>query len=213
MIFGTALGDLAAQQAVLDRASAVLPPTPPGVQAQFAGLPVAAVEGYELLAGGRYLGNLVGMLAATVVLALGLRRRGDAVRALAAALLSAGWGLALLTAFGVSVSPLTAALGSLATVTATEFSVVLASAARDRRPALRLAVLTAGLAATVGYLSLLSSQLHLLREFGLLLAAVVALSYLAALLTLWVAPAAPVAAPSRAPSSPVRPAGLLDAAP
>jgi uncharacterized protein len=188
MIFGAELGDLGTEQVALDRARAVLPPTPPGVTAEFVGLPVAAVRGYQLLSGGRYLGNVIGMLAAAVVLLCGLRRRSDGLRAFAAAALSAGWGLALLTVLGSSISPLTAALGSLATVTAAEFAVLQAAALRHRRPSVSRAVLAAGSAATIGYLSLLMSGLALLRQFGLLLAAVVLLSYAAARLVLWLAP-------------------------
>jgi hypothetical protein len=175
---------------------ASLPPAPPGVTAEFVGLPVAAVRGYQLLSGDRYLGNVIGMLAAAAVLLCGLRRRSDGLRALAAAALSTGWGLALLTASGSSISPLTAALGSLATVTAAEFAVLQATALRQSRPSVSRAVLAAGSAATIGYLSLLVSGLALLRQFGLLLAAVVLLSYAAARLLLWLAP--PRATPTEA---------------
>jgi len=196
MIFGAELGDLSTEQTVLERARASLPPAPPGVTAEFVGLPVAAVRGYQLLSGDRYLGNVIGMLAAAAVLLCGLRRRSDGLRALAAAALSTGWGLALLTASGSSISPLTAALGSLATVTAAEFAVLHATALRQSRPSVSRAVLAAGSAATIGYLSLLVSGLALLRQFGLLLAAVVLLSYAAARLLLWLAP--PRATPTEA---------------
>ncbi|GAA5150010.1 hypothetical protein GCM10023321_14780 [Pseudonocardia eucalypti] len=205
MIFGAELGDLDQLRGLLDRALAALPPAPAGVHTEFVGLPVVAVHGSQLLADDRYLTSLLGVLAASAVLAAGLRRRGDAARALVAALLSTGWGLALLTALGIAVNPLTAALGSLATVTATEFAVLFAAAHRDSRPDLRRAVLTAGLVAAAGYLSLTVSQLRLLTEFGLLLATVVALSYLAARLTLWVAPVA-YEAPAP-PSVPEHPGG------
>ncbi|HTF54747.1 MAG TPA: MMPL family transporter [Pseudonocardia sp.] len=196
MIFGAKLDDLGTLRAVLDNARAALPPVPPGVRAEFVGLPVVAVHGAELLASDRYLTSTLGVLAAAVVLALGLRRRGDAVRALGAGLLSTGWGLAVLTALGMSVSPLTAALGSLATVTATEFTVLLAAATRHGRTDLRMAVLTAGLAATGGYLSLVVSQLQLLSQFGLLLAVVVGLSYLAGRLVVWASVAPETPAPA-----------------
>jgi predicted RND superfamily exporter protein len=205
LIFGTKLDDLGTLRAALDRARAALPPAPPGVRAEFVGLPVVAVHGADLLAGNRYLTSILGVLAAAAVLAIGLRRRGDAVRALAAGLLSTGWGLAVLAALGLSISPLTAALGSLATVTATEFAVLLAAATRHRRTDLRLAVLTAGLAATGGYLSLVGSELRLLSQFGLLLAVVVALSYLAGLLVVWVSvtPETPAEVSSDRPAVPL----------
>lgn len=205
LIFGTKLDDLGTLRAALDRARAALPPAPPGVRAEFVGLPVVAVHGGELLAGDRYLTSILGVLAAAAVLAVGLRRRGDAVRALAAGLLSTGWGLAVLAALGLSISPLTAALGSLATVTATEFAVLLAAATRHRRTDLGLAVLTAGLAATGGYLSLVGSELRLLSQFGLLLAVVVALSYLAGRLVVWVSvtPETPAEVSSDRPAVPL----------
>jgi hypothetical protein len=218
LIFGTKLDDLGTLRAALDRARAALPPAPPGVRAEFVGLPVVAVHGAELLAGDRYLTSILGVLAASTVLAIGLRRRGDAVRALAAGLLSTGWGLAVLAALGMSISPLTAALGSLATVTATEFAVLLAAATRHRRTDLRLAVVTAGLAATGGYLSLVGSELRLLSQFGLLLAVVVALSYLAGRLVVWVSvtpetPAEVSAAASELEPAPSRAASRATARP
>jgi hypothetical protein len=66
-------------------------------------------------------------------------------------------------------------------------------------------VLTAGLAATGGYLSLVGSELRLLSQFGLLLAVVVALSYLAGLLVVWVSvtPETPAEVSSDRPAVPL----------
>jgi predicted RND superfamily exporter protein len=112
------------------------------------------------------------------VLAVGLRRRRDAVTAVSAAVLSTGWGLAAVWALGISLSPLTVALGSLTTATACEFTVMLANAREHRR--LRHTVGVAALSAALGYAVLAASGLAVIREFGLLLAVTVGLSYLAA---------------------------------
>ncbi|WP_445187816.1 RND transporter [Pseudonocardia sp. Cha107L01] len=184
---GLSLQDLAAQRVLLDDLRAALPPPPPGMTVQLVGLPVAAARGFELVSQGRYLTNLVGILAAGLVLLAGLWRRPDGVRtagrAVLAAALATGWGLAGAWLLGVSLSPLSVALGSLTTATACEFTAVLSVAAPrtdtpDRRR-LRLTVGVAALAACLGYLVLTASRLSVIRDFGLLLAATVALSLLA----------------------------------
>lgn len=178
--FGVELQDLDDQARLLDGIRAALPPPPPGVTAEVVGLPVAAARGYDLVSGQRYLPNLLGLLAAALVLAVGLRRRSDAVRAVTAAALATGWGLAGAWLVGLDLSPLTVGLGSLTVATACEFSVLLGHAGAVGR--LRLTVGVAALAATTGYLSLAVSELAVIREFGLLLAGVVLLSLIAAAL-------------------------------
>jgi hypothetical protein len=77
---GISLQDLHDQQDLLAGALTALPPTPPGMTVDIVGLPVAAARGYELVSDGRYLVNVVGILAAGLVLLVGLSRRTDAVR-------------------------------------------------------------------------------------------------------------------------------------
>ena len=190
LVFGVRLQDLGAQQRMLTEARAALPAPPAGYQVDVVGLPVAAARGYQLLLDDRYPANLAGIAVAGLVLAVGLRRRRDAARSVAAALLATGWGLAALWALGMALSPLTVALGSLVSVTGCEFVVLLAEAGRRGHGWLHRGVGYACLTSVLGYLVLIASRLSLVREFGLVLAAAVVLSYLAARLVLWSRPPA-----------------------
>lgn len=176
--YGIELQDLQQQARLLDEIRAAMPPAPPGLDAEIVGLPVAAARGYEIVSGDRYLTNLLGIAAAGMVLAVGLRRRSDTVRAVSAALLATGWGLAAAWVVGLSLNPLTVGLGSLTVATACEFTVLLGH--RDPRARLRRTVGVAALSAAMGYLALAASNLAVIREFGLLLAGVVTLSLVAA---------------------------------
>jgi predicted RND superfamily exporter protein len=188
LVYGVRLQDLGAQRQMLADLRADLPPPPPGYHTDVVGLPVAAARGYELLLDDRYPANLAGIVAAGLVLALGLRRRGDAVRAVLAAAAATGWGLAALWLLGVPLSPLTLALGSLVTVTGCEFVVLLTEARRRAHGWLYRGVAYACVTSVLGYLVLVASKLWLVREFGLVLAGAVLLSYLAARLVGWLAP-------------------------
>jgi hypothetical protein len=191
--FGVQLQDLEDQARLIDGIRSSLPPPPPGVTAEVVGLPVAAARGYELVSAGRYLPNVLGLLGAGLVLALGLRRRSDAGRAVAAAALATGWGLAVAWLIGLSLSPLTVGLGSLTVATACEFTVLLSHAGPASR--LRRTVAVAALSAAMGYASLAVSDLAVIRQFGLLLAGVVGLSLVAAHLVQVLLPP-PTAGPS-----------------
>jgi hypothetical protein len=177
---GLKLQDLGQQRELVDQLRAALPNPPPGYRVELGGLPVAAARAYALISQDVYLTNVLGIAAAGLVLLIGLRRRFDATRAIIAAVLATGWGLAGVYLLGLSLTPLTVALGSLTTVTACEFTVLLTNP--DRRDSERLGrtVAVAALAAALGYLALSVSGLAVIREFGLLLAGSVAMSYLAA---------------------------------
>jgi predicted RND superfamily exporter protein len=177
---GVSLQELQQQDKLIKDLRAALPPAPPGTTVDVVGLPVAAARGYELISGNRYLANLAGIVAAGLVLLIGLRRRGEAMRAVLAAAMATGWGLAGAWLLGVELSPLSVALGSLTTATAGEFTVLLGHARLTRHQVLRRTVLVAAGAATLGYLALTLSGLEMLREFGFLLAASVVLSLAAA---------------------------------
>jgi len=178
--FGIELGDVGAQQRLLTDLRAAIPPPPDGVTAELAGLPVVTGRSYELVSEGRYVDGLAGIVAAGLVLLIGLRRRSDAVRGIVAAALATGWGLGGAWILGVSLTPLTVALGSLATATACEFSVLLGGSVGVGGALVRRSVLVAAAAATSGYLALAVSGLAVIRDFGLFLAATVLLSLLAA---------------------------------
>ncbi|HWJ09176.1 MAG TPA: RND transporter [Nocardioides sp.] len=176
--FGIELDDVAAQRELLEEIVQDAPPPPDGITLDTAGLPVVAGRSYALLSEHRYLHAGVGILAAGLVLVVGLRRRRDALLAVGAAVLATGWGFLAAQLLGVALTPLTLALGSLATATACEFTVLL-GAAQHRRVLVR-SVLVAATAATAGYLALAASKLDVIRGFGLFLAATVGLSLLAA---------------------------------
>ncbi|MFI5627010.1 RND transporter [Nocardioides sp. NPDC051685] len=148
---------------------------PAGVDVEVVGLPVSAARGLEVVSSGRILINLVGIASATLVILVGLRSFRDAARALATIVVATGWVGLIASITTGSLSPLTVALGSLVVATGSEFAIML------RRGDGVRAVATAALAGTVGYLVLALSELAVLRDFGLLLAAGVACSFAAAL--------------------------------
>ncbi|HSV39822.1 MAG TPA: RND transporter, partial [Nocardioidaceae bacterium] len=172
LIFGVEFDSVDELGTLLGEVDAALPPAPEGISVDVVGLPVAAVRGLDLVSEGRLWMNIAGILAAGLVL-LGLRSRRDALRALLTVVIATGWVVGLVYVMGGSLSPLTVAIGSLITATGCEFAVMLSRGLRG--------VATAALAGTVGYLVLGFSQLAVLRDFGLLLAAGVVCSFLAAL--------------------------------
>ncbi|MCW2856512.1 MAG: hypothetical protein JWR52_2127 [Marmoricola sp.] len=175
--FGIKLGDVGSQQTLLNDLRRAIPTPPRGLRVDLAGLPVVTARGYQLISSNRYVTGLVGIAAAGLVLLIGLRRKSDALRGILAAGLATGWGLSVALALGISLTPLTVALGSLATATACEFSVLLGGP-HDAR--VRRSVLVAAAAATCGYLALTVSGLTVIQNFGLFLAATVLLSLVAA---------------------------------
>ena len=180
MTFGLSLQDLRAQAALLDGVRAAMPAPPPGYRVEQVGLPVAAAHAYERISTDRYLANAAGIAAASLALLIVLRRRSDVPLAATAALLATGWMLGALWVAGVALNPLTTALGSLATVTACEFTVMRVDAERRRSARLRRMAAWACATSALGYLALVPSRIALLREFGITLACAVLLSYLAA---------------------------------
>jgi predicted RND superfamily exporter protein len=197
--FGIEFGDVGAQQRLMADLRGALPPPPRGITVDLAGLPVVTATTYELVSKGRYLDGLVGITAAGLVLLVGLRRRSDALRGIMAAALATGWALAGAWVLGVSLTPLTAALGSLATATACEFSVLLGGRHRGHAARVRRSVLVAAAAATSGYLALTFSGLAVIRSFGIFLAATVLLSLLAAQVVRLLLPVRPPVAIDVAP--------------
>ncbi|MPY78512.1 MAG: RND transporter [Actinophytocola sp.] len=183
--FGVELGDAKSLARLRDDLHRILPPPPDGVDVHITGLPMVAVSGYEAVSASRYLAAGLGIIAAVLVLAFGLRRRGDAVRAGAAAVLATGLVLLVMRLTGVDLNPVTAAVGSLTAAVACEFTVVLAEAVRRRDAGIRRAVLLAAAASATGYGVLMLSQLAIIRAFGGLLAGTVGLSVLAAAFVVW----------------------------
>ncbi len=188
MSYGVSLNDLGELAAVTGQVRAELPPPPPGTAVELTGLPTVAVRGYQVVSSDRYLASVAGVVAAGLVLALGLRRRVDALRAVLAAVIATGGSLLLLWVTGTALSPLTVALGSLTAAVGCEFTVMVSQSVRRSDRSLRRAVALAAGTSAVGYAVLAVSPLALMREFGILLAASVGLSYAAALFVVWVWP-------------------------
>ena len=205
MIYGVRISDLAGTEELRSNLLRVLPPPPLGYQVKLAGLPIVAARGQELVSADRLQANLLGVLAAGLVLAFGLRRRWDALRAVVSALLATGAGLFLLWLTGTPLSPITVALGSLTAAVGCEFTVLLSEASRRHNPALRRAVLLVTATSVVGYAVLMISGIAVVREFGLLLAGAVLLALLSSLcvVRLTSGPDTPAAEPG-SPSEPRR---------
>jgi hypothetical protein len=176
LVFGARGTDLGALRQLRDDLLRQLPVPPAGYQVDLTGLPMAAVRGDELISGDRVWSNVLGIIASGLVLAVGLRRRSDAVRAVAAATIATGLGLLFLRVTGIPLSPITVALGSLTAAVGAEFTVVLAGAVRTGNPALRRSVALAAVTSAVGYAALAASKLAVIRQFGLLLAGSVVLA-------------------------------------
>jgi hypothetical protein len=148
--------------------------------AELTGLPVAATRAYQLLSGGRLAASLAGPALTGIVLVALLRRRRQALAAVAGAVLVIGWGVLALRVAGLGLSPLTIGIGSLTAAVGAEFTVF----ALERRAAGLGApwpgVLAAALTSAAGFASLSLSRLEMLREFGLVLAGSVLLALAAA---------------------------------
>lgn len=174
IILGVEFDDVESLGALLDEIDASIGKPPHGVRVEAVGLPVSAVRGLDLVSNGRLLINVAGIGLAGLVIALGLRSWRDAVRATLTVVIATGWVALLATAATGALSPLTVAVGSLITATGCEFAVMMRRGGDNR------SVAAAALAGTVGYLTLALSDLAVLRDFGLLLAAGVVCSYVAA---------------------------------
>lgn len=178
--YGIRLDDVAAQEKLIAKVKAALPPAPSGYTAEFVGIPAVAASGLDLMSSDRYLLNFGGIVAAALVVGIGMRSRREGFTVAAAALMSSGWiflGSALL---GVHLSPLTLPVGALITVTACEFATMMGEVNSERRRLTRRSVAIAATAGTIGYGVLAISGLAVLRDFGITLAAGVLSSYIAA---------------------------------
>src|SRR5581483_10308014 len=174
------LDDVRAQQSMLDQLKSVLPLPPSGDSVTVVGLPVLAVDSLSEMNRDRYAINVLGMLLAAVVIGVGLRSVRSGARVLLTAGLAAGWLFLGLRALDSALSPLTIAIGALVTVTSSEFVAMLAENRGGRLPGARIGVIAAAVAGTAGYAALGLSDVAVLKEFGLMLAAGVVCSFIAA---------------------------------
>jgi hydrophobe/amphiphile efflux-3 (HAE3) family protein len=155
--------------------------SPPGVEAQIAGLPVLAAEANEDLSSSRYWLTAVGLLAVAVVLLAVYRSARRALVPLIPIVLATGWSALVLWAIGIPLNPMSATLGVLVIAIATEFSVILSARFGEERAAGRsvgealrstysrtgAAVLASGLTAIAGFAALIATEIRMLRDFGI----------------------------------------------
>jgi len=154
---------------LIGNVTAALPPPPRGYRVEVTGLPVAANRGYHLVSSSRYAANALGIGAAVLVLVVLLRRRGDVLLALSSAAIATGLAMFAAWISGVSLNPLTLALGPLTAAAGCEFAVLLCAARRERDSALRRSVFLASGLSAAGYAVLSLSGLLVVREFGIAL--------------------------------------------
>ena len=185
--FGTRLDDAEQLLDLRESVRSVLPPPPAGMRVELTGLPMVAVGSYETISADRYLANVLGIVVAGLVLALGLRKRSDAALAVIAAALATGWGLAAVWGAGIGLTPVTIAIGSLTAAVGCEFTVLAAEAARRNDRSLHRAVLLAAAASATGYAVLMFSKLSVVTQFGLLLAVSVGVAMGSAVFVVWLA--------------------------
>jgi predicted RND superfamily exporter protein len=154
---------------------------PPGVEVRLAGLPVIAAESAADLSASRYWLTLAGLLAVALVLLAVYRSVTRALVPLVPTVLATGWASLVLWASGISLNPMSAALGALTIAVATEFGVILSGrfheehvGGRSVEQALRgaysrtgAAVLASGATAVAGFAVLVASDIQMLRDFGL----------------------------------------------
>jgi predicted RND superfamily exporter protein len=185
MSFGVDIEDAVELGHLRNDIRAHLPPLPPGTTVQLVGLPLVAVSSYDSLSGNRFVNAGLGIVAAGLVLVIGLTRRRDALLAVASATLTTGFIMLAMYLLHVGLNPITAAVGSLAAAVACEFTVVLADA--ERRGHSHRSVRLAAAASATGYLVLAASGVASIRSFGLLLAVTVIVAAATAQFVVWAA--------------------------
>lgn len=179
LAYSLRLDDVAQFGDVRGEIAAGLPRPPAGYEVELVGLPMVLLAGQDRVSDDRHEASLFGIGVAALVLLLGLRRRGDALRAIGGALVATGLGFLLLSLTGRGFDPVTVALGTLTVAVGAEFTVVRAEAHRRGSPILARTVGLVAMTSIVGYLALLGSGLAVVRGFGLDLAATVLLAYAA----------------------------------
>lgn len=226
--FGIRVGPLDAQQELIEgiRDEVAADGGPPeGTDVELAGLPVIAAAANSELEASSYWLPLAGLLAVAVALYVVLRSLRRALVPLVPIVLATGWSALIVAAMDVPLNPMSATLGALVIAIATEFSVLLALRYERERDgglsvgeALRVtyartgsAVLASGVTAIAGFAALTATDIRMLRDFGIVTVADLAVALAGVLLVL---PAALVWAEEgfRLPSwrrrrAPVGPAG------
>lgn len=182
LAFGIRLESLGRQQRLFDAMRAMLHP-PPGIRATLTGLPVLTAQANADLSSqtNRALTLLLALAAVALVLIAVLRSVERALLPLIPIALATGWSSLVLFVLNVELNPMSVGLGVLVIAITTEFSVLLSSRYREEREsgadtvgALRrtysstgAAVLASATTAIAGFAVLISSDINMLRSFGI----------------------------------------------
>lgn len=201
--FGIPVMALDQQQALIDDIRSqvdppALPGPPAGTEVEVAGLPALAAEANGDLSRSRYWLPPLALLAVALVLFGIYRCARRALVPLVPIALATGWSALVVAAMGIPLNPMTATLGALVIAIATEFSVILSARYESERgrglsvgEALRrtyertgTAVLASGATAIAGFAALTASDIRMLRDFGLVTIADLAVALVGVILVL-----------------------------
>jgi len=155
------------------------PPT--GVSADVTGLPVIVTSTVDDLAASRYMLIAFAIFAVALVLLLIYRSFRRMLIPMIPIVVAGGWSAVIVSSLDLSLNPLSAVLTVLVTAISTEFSVILAGRYFQEREqgagmadALRftygrtgMAIAASGLTAIAGFAALVSSDIQMLRDFGI----------------------------------------------
>ncbi len=157
-------------------------PAPDGLTAELAGLPVVVTESVDALAASRYLLILAALAAVALILALVYRSPRRVIVPLVPIVVAGGWSSLTIASLDIPLNPLSSILSVMVIAIATEFSVILAGRYYQDRAdglapaaALRtaygrtgMAIAASGITAIAGFAALVTSDVGILREFGLI---------------------------------------------
>ncbi len=175
-----------------------LPGPPAGAEVELAGLPVIAAAANQDLSRSRFWLPPISLALVALMLALVYRSARRALVPLVPVVLATGWSALLVGAMDVSLNPMSATLGALVIAITTEFSVILtARYERERAGGLSVgealrrtydrtgtAVLASGLTAIAGFAALAATDIRMLRDFGLVTVADLAVALAGVMLVL-----------------------------
>jgi predicted RND superfamily exporter protein len=189
MVFAGPIGPEVERGEVIPVLRSLIPPPPPGSTVTVTGLLPVISTGMGLLGRSLVWNEIVGIGSFGMVLIAGavlLERRGrrpkvwrSVLAAVGSAGLAVGWGSGVLAVFGVALSPLLIAVGSLTAAVGGEFAFVVLGGAGDIIRPWR-AVIRAAVTSEAGFLALALSEVGIVRQFALVLAGSVAMALMAA---------------------------------
>ena len=171
---------------------------PDGTEVELAGLPVIAAAANQDLSRSRYWLPPAALAAVALALLAVFRSPRRMFVPLVPIALATGWSALLVAVMGVPLNPMSATLGALVIAVTTEFSVILSAryesergAGRSVGEALRVtysrtgtAVLASGLTAIAGFAALAATDIRMLRDFGLVTVADLAVALIGVMLVL-----------------------------